>query len=140
MKFSISLFLAIVFLSSIQLQAQDNTPVVLQEYQEVTDTIINFNPETFEETVQIVRRKVKEDTPIPPAIQIENMQSDTIIYFDKDTYEERVVIVNRKGENRNDLNVLPAIEEGAQMQVDTIITFDPQTRKETMQIVRRKKS
>lgn len=139
MKFIISFLFAIGILFSTQLNAQNDTPIVTLEYQEVVDTIITFDPETFEETVHIVRRKIKEDEPVISAIQADNMQSDTIIYFDKETEEERMVIVTQKGERPQELDIPPLVEDGAAMQIDTIITFDPKTLKETIQVVKRKK-
>lgn len=144
MKISISLFftlLAILF--STATFAQTETPVSPTEYQEVVDTIITFDPVTYKEEMQIIRRKVKSDAPLnAPEGYVDGVkvQRDTIIYFDKDTYEERMVIVTRKGANNQDLAIPPLQANEATMQVDTIITFDPTTKKETIQIVRRKKN
>lgn len=56
------------------------------------DTIITFDPVTFEETIQIVI--ADEKTVQKPSNDI--YQIDTIITFDADTYEETMVIVKTK--------------------------------------------
>jgi len=56
------------------------------------DTIITFDPETFEETIHLV---IAPDKPTQEFSDY-TYQIDTIITFDVDTYEETVKIVKTK--------------------------------------------
>lgn len=63
------------------------------------DTIITFDPVTFEETIQIVetdRKGLK-----PKVVENYRIQVDTIITFDADTYEETIQIVKTKVKLKN---------------------------------------
>ena len=71
----------------------DSIPVVL-------DTIITLDPETFVETVQIIKRK-KDSKPLDVNKVIQMNQeiisySDTIVTFDMNTYKEKVQVVTSK--------------------------------------------
>lgn len=76
-----------------------------EEYQ--IDTIITFDTETFEETIEIVKTK----TTSPPAHKNilttsddVTYQIDTIITFHADTYEETIEIVRTKIEGKDKKN------------------------------------
>jgi len=59
---------------------------------ETIDTIITFDPVTFEETIHLVNSDEKTTQKFSDYIY----QVDTIITFDADTYEETVKIVKTK--------------------------------------------
>lgn len=87
-----SLILSAMFLSIFACsteQSQDSTDN--QNPQVEYDTIITFNPETYEETFEIVERTAKSDD-----VKVEY---DTIITFNTETMEETVKIVERKNKN-----------------------------------------
>lgn len=129
------IFLLVLFaLASVNLQAQNDDHLFIEQ----VDTIITFNPDTYEESIQIIHRLVKGDAPqiIDSQLNIEDVQSDTIVYFDKETSKENRIIIQRKDQDNAGLSV-PNI--GNEMITDTIIVFDPETRKEEMTIITRNK-
>lgn len=138
MKISISLLFVFTFCSSL-LFAQNDLAVTL-EYDEVVDTVITFNPDTNEETMQIIRRPAATGGTNHFNPQGISITRDTIIYFNKETLAEETVIVTRTGERPQELNIPPLQSAASTIQVDTIIYYNPETQTERMQIVRRKKN
>lgn len=67
---------------------EEETAILTQR----VDTIITFDPVTFEETIHLVT----SDEIAPKKVSHYVYQVDTIITFDADTYEETVKIVKTK--------------------------------------------
>jgi hypothetical protein len=73
----------------------DGSPILdtvpLTDSIEIRDTIITFNPETFEESIKIVRSKV----PRSALAKAKNPTGiDTVVVFDPNTFKETIIIIN----------------------------------------------
>jgi len=78
---------------------------VEEEYQ--IDTIITFDADTFEETIEIVKTKITSPSiqkDIPAFSDDVTYRIDTIVTFDADTYEETIEIVRTKIEREDKKN------------------------------------
>ena len=74
----IALFLAIMFLASAESHAQSTTKEKPHEFKivEVTDTIVTFDPETLEETVEIVKSEMRiyKELDVMPVYSLEGCE------------------------------------------------------------------
>ena len=84
--------LVLVFASSCAAEKittfEEETAILTQK----VDTIITFDPETFEETIHLVT----SDEVAPEKVSHYVYQVDTSITFNPDTYEETIQIVKTK--------------------------------------------
>ena len=104
------------------------------------DTIVTFNPETYEEKVQIVRTKKNKDgisyrqgriaqKPVSPSESV-----DTIIVYNPETMEERMEIVKK---NKKIEDYEQTIRESkSRTGIDTVVVFNPETGKKDTVVVR----
>jgi len=76
-----------------------DTAIPLATLTNQIDTVITFDPITFEETIQIVESN--KTTSEQKIIETYQIQVDTIITFDADTYEETIEIVRTKVRSKN---------------------------------------
>lgn len=60
------------------------------------DTIITFDPNTYEEKIKIVRVELDEESEIEPLENLEDVTIDTIITFDPKTNKEEIKIIKKK--------------------------------------------
>ncbi len=82
-------FLVVIFISSCVAEKA----ISLEPTKQI-DTVIIFDPVTFEETIQIVESDGKSSK--PKIVENYRIQVDTIITFDADTYEETIQVVKTK--------------------------------------------
>jgi len=99
------------------------------------DTIITFDPNTYEEKIKIVRVKIKKNEKEPKVISDKEMEVeiDTIITFDPKTLKEEIKIVKKTRSPEKNQITRSTIANG--FRTDTIITFDPKTYEEKIKVV-----
>ncbi len=119
-------------------------PVVLDTLPDdgyVIDTIVTFDPVTYEEKVEIVRTKRTNDDGADrqgqmtqKIVRSSSEEVDTIIVFDPETYEERIEIVKK---NKTIEDYEPTFRESKSTNgIDTVVVFNPETGKKDTVVVR----
>ena len=83
------IFLVVIFISSCVMEKA----ISLEPTKQI-DTVITFDPVTFEETIQVVETDRAYSK--PKVVENYRIQVDTIVTFDSDTYEETIQIVKTK--------------------------------------------